>query len=155
MPQEIALYDNLTIGDTVAYFCRVTATTEDVRERLGELMAVLDLPGPAVEVSKLSETQRSFLSFAVAVIHQPPLVILDEPTNGMDRLSRNQLWRYLNMLTKYRKMTIIVATHYAEEAMKAHWVGLMREGRVLVEGDPAKIVSNLHAPSLESNNLLN
>merc|ERR1719186_33410 len=96
---------------------------------------MLDLPEENRRVSRLSGGQKRRLSFAVALLHNPKLLILDEPTVGVDPLVRARIWNHLLLLSN-SGVTIIITTHYVEEARDAHTVGFMREGRLLAQGSP-------------------
>ena len=75
----------------------------------------------------------------VALLHNPALVVLDEPTTGLDPVLRHKLWRCLEEMAT-QGVTVIVTTHYVEEATSAHRVGLIRQGRLMDEGDPRQLI---------------
>src|SRR5699024_1811537 len=89
------------------------------------------------------------LSIAVSLINNPSLVILDEPTVGIDALLRNHIWNYL-VAKAAEGMTIIIVTHYIEEAANAGRVGLLRNGRLLAEDNPQQLISRYQEPNLEA-----
>lgn len=150
MPQEIALYSDLTIEETLLYFGRLYFMQEEkMKEQIIYLIDMLDLPHKRRMVSTLSGGQMRRVSFAAALIHEPPLVILDEPTAGVDPILRSAIWKYLVDLSKKSNMTIIITTHYIEEAKSAYRVGLMRSGRLLAEDSPVNLLSRFNCSTLE------
>jgi len=106
------------------------------------------LPDGNLLVTQLSGGTQRRLSIAVALINNPRLVILDEPTVGIDALLRNKIWEYLVKNCK-EGMTVVIVTHYIEEAANADRVGLMRNGRLLAEDNPRNLIQNYCGNSLE------
>ncbi|XP_068207094.1 ABC transporter G family member 20-like [Palaemon carinicauda] len=150
MPQELALYVEFTIGETLSYFGRIHHLSSDkIRERTDFLVKFLDLPEPNRLINQLSGGQQRRASFAAALVHEPELLILDEPTVGVDPLLRSSIWQHLLDICKTGKTTIIITTHYIEEARQADKVGLMRGGRLLAETSPSSLISHFNMPSLE------
>lgn len=96
--------------------------TEEICERLRFLLEFLDLPSQNRLVKNLSGGQQRRVSFAVALMHDPELLILDEPTVGVDPLLRQSIWNHLVHITKAGQKTVIITTHYIEEARQAHTV---------------------------------
>ena len=92
---------------------------------------------------------RQRLSLAVAVVHEPELLILDEPTSGVDPLARDQFWELLVDLSRNQGVTIFVSTHFMNEAARCDRVSLMDSGRVLATGTPADLVAARAAANLE------
>lgn len=150
MPQEIALYGEFTIKETMLYFGWIFGMkTPEIRDRLQFLLNLLDLPGQNRLVKNLSGGQQRRVSFAVALMHDPELLILDEPTVGVDPLLRKSIWEHLVKITKDGNKTVIITTHYIEEARQAHAIGLMRSGKLLAEEAPAVLLSMYHCATLE------
>ncbi|XP_028967853.1 ABC transporter G family member 20 [Galendromus occidentalis] len=150
MPQEPALYQEKTIYGNLHHFGQLYGMPEElIQERIRFLLDFLDLPRPYKKVGKLSGGQQRRVSLAVALIHEPPLLILDEPTVGVDPLLRLAIWNYLVTLTREKGMTVIVTTHYVEEARQAHMVGLMRSGRMLAQDSPDRLMEDFCCGSLE------
>ena len=89
-------------------------------------------------------------SLAVALLQEPELLILDEPTVGVDPLLRQTIWRHLTKISRTTTTTIIITTHYVEEARQAHRVGMMRFGRLLAEDAPAALIETYKQTSLEN-----
>ena len=90
-------------------------------------------------VGKLSGGQRRRIDIARAIFHQPQLLILDEPTTGLDPQTRKSVWRVIGELRKKKHMTVFLTTHYMEEAADADHVVILDEGRILAEGTPLEL----------------
>src|SRR5690606_32251996 len=93
--------------------------------------------------------QRQRLSLAVALIHEPELLILDEPTSGVDPIARDGFWQLLVELSRRDQVTIFVSTHFMNEAERCDRISLMHAGQVLVSDTPAALVERRGAASLE------
>lgn len=150
MPQEIALYAEFSIKETMMYFGWIFGMqTSEIMERLNFLLNFLDLPSQNRLVKNLSGGQQRRVSFAVALMHDPELLILDEPTVGVDPLLRQSIWNHLVHITKAGQKTVIITTHYIEEARQAHTIGLMRSGRLLAEESPQALLHMYGCQNLE------
>ncbi|XP_046993217.1 ABC transporter G family member 20 [Schistocerca americana] len=150
MPQEIALFGEFSIKETMMYFGWIFGmSTSEIHERLRFLLDFLDLPSQNRLVKNLSGGQQRRVSFAVALMHDPELLILDEPTVGVDPLLRQSIWNHLVNITKDGNKTVIITTHYIEEARQAHVIGLMRSGHLLAEESPHVLLSMYGCQSLE------
>jgi ABC-type multidrug transport system ATPase subunit len=100
-------------------------------------------------VKNLSGGQQRRMSLAAAMIHDPELLILDEPTVGVDPVLRQVIWDYLVEITKFGRSTVIITTHYIDETRQAHTIGLMRGGKFLAEESPSDLLRKYQAESLE------
>lgn len=150
MPQETALIGELTIKETIYYFGKVyQMSIEKVRERYDMLHKLLELPRGDQRVEECSGGQMRRVSFAAAMIHEPDLLILDEPTVGLDPILREKIWTFMLDVTRKSKLAIIITTHYIEEAKQADCVGLMRNGILLAEDTPHNILRRHEVDSLE------
>ncbi|XP_042216216.1 ABC transporter G family member 20-like [Homarus americanus] len=150
MPQELALYQEFTIVETLRYFGRIHLMSGDkISQRTKFLVSFLDLPDPTRLINQLSGGQQRRVSFAAALLHEPDLLILDEPTVGVDPLLRSSIWEHLLDVCDNGNTTIIITTHYIEEARQADKVGLMRGGRLLAETSPSSLIHHFGIPSLE------
>ncbi|CAH0385995.1 unnamed protein product [Bemisia tabaci] len=149
MPQTLQLYVQLTIYENLAYYGYVFGMDKKaIQEKADELCTFLQLPPQHKLVSNISGGQQRRVSFAVALLHDPELLILDEPTVGLDPVLANNIWERLLEMTKHGK-TIIITTHYIEEAKNAHQIGLMRGGVLLAEESPSSLMANYNCSSLE------
>ncbi|MDF2619111.1 MAG: transporter related protein [Xanthobacteraceae bacterium] len=154
MPQGLGrnLYPTLSIAENLDFFGRLFGQGgAERRERIEELLAATGLAAFADRpAGKLSGGMKQKLGICAALIHDPDLVILDEPTTGIDPLSRRQFWELMARLRARRpSMSVIVATAYMEEAERFDWLAAMSGGRVLATGSPADILKQTGEPDLE------
>ncbi|XP_075986626.1 ABC transporter oskyddad [Anticarsia gemmatalis] len=150
MPQEIALFGEFSIRETLIYFGWIAnMDTKDVEERIDFLITLLQLPNPNRQVKNLSGGQQRRTSLAAALIHDPELLILDEPTVGVDPVLRQSIWDHLVEITKGGRTTVIITTHYIDETKQADIIGLMRGGRFLAEESPTELIRRYQGESLE------
>ncbi|XP_054155163.1 ABC transporter G family member 20-like [Oppia nitens] len=140
MPQELALYYDFTIEELLIYFGRIFAMNrQEMVIKIDELIQLLQLPKKNTLIGKISGGQQRRTSLACALIHCPPLLILDEPTVGTDPLLRQTIWYHLLGLCQ-SGLTIILTTHYIEEARSADTVAFMRNGKILAEDSPNRLL---------------
>jgi len=148
-PQEIALYPDLSIAETLRFHGRLHGMDADrILARQSWLIDFLDLPDPTRTVGKLSGGQKRRVSLAVALLHEPNLLLLDEPTVGVDPELRARLWDHLQEISA-NGTSIVITTHYIDEARNANRVGLMRDGVLLAEDSPQSVMDSQSASSLE------
>ena len=148
-PQEIALYPDLSIAETLRFHGRLHGMDADrILARQSWLIDFLDLPDSARTVGKLSGGQKRRVSLAVALLHEPGLLLLDEPTVGVDPELRARLWDHLQEISA-NGTSIVITTHYIDEARNADRVGLMRDGVLLAEDTPQSVMDSQSASSLE------
>jgi ABC-2 type transport system ATP-binding protein len=120
------------------------------RRQVGEMAAVLAMESDLVRpVGKLSGGMRRKLEIIRGLMHRPQVLFLDEPTTGLDATSRRSLWAYLADIRERREITIVLTTHYLEEAEGADRVLILNHGRVAVQGSPEHIKAQLGGDSLE------
>jgi ABC-type multidrug transport system ATPase subunit/ABC-type multidrug transport system permease subunit len=150
MPQELALYTEFTIRETYQYFGRIyKMSSKDILIQMEFLTSLLDLPPSHRTIGTLSGGQQRRVSFAISLLHNPELMILDEPTVGVDPMLRQNIWKHLLHLSQVNNKTIIITTHYIEEARQANMVGFMRAGRLLAEERPGSLLTKYGLESLE------
>ena len=113
---------------------------EAFKDRLAELSRLLDFEDLMKRtVGKLSGGQRRRIDIARALLHRPRILILDEPTTGLDPQTRNTLWNVISNLRKNEKMTVFLTTHYMEEAADADYVVILDSGKIVAEGTPLEL----------------
>ncbi|MDX1649961.1 MAG: ATP-binding cassette domain-containing protein, partial [Myxococcota bacterium] len=144
MPQGLGrnLYPDLSVWENVAFFARLFGLRGEVRRRrIQELLAHTGLaPFAARHERKLSGGMKQKLGLCCALVHDPDLLVLDEPTTGVDPLSRRQFWELVDGMRERRPgMSVVVATAVMEEAERFDHLVLMDAGRVLAEGTPAEL----------------
>lgn len=122
---------------------------EEIRTRYKFLKDILDLPDGDRQLGFCSGGQQRRVSFAAAMVHTPELLILDEPTVGLDPVLRERIWDYLIEETKSTKLAVIITTHYIDETKKATKIGLMRAGVLLAEESPQNLLNTYNTTSLE------
>jgi len=144
--QADSVYDDLSVAENLRFFARVLgAGPEDVERS----MADVDLheSGNRV-VGTLSGGQRSRVSLAVALLKQPDLLVLDEPTVGLDPVLRRDLWATFHRLAA-NGTTVVVSSHVMDEAERCDRLLLMREGRVIADDTPAQVRASVGASDIE------
>lgn len=155
MPQGLGrnLYATLSVYDNVDYFGRLFGQGRAERSRrIDELLHSTGLaPFRDRPAAKLSGGMKQKLGLCCALIHDPDLLILDEPTTGVDPLSRRQFWELIDRLrTRRADMSVIVATAYMEEAERFDWLVAMNDGQVLATGSPAALKARTDTVNLDT-----
>ncbi|MBM3132149.1 MAG: ABC transporter ATP-binding protein [Chloroflexi bacterium] len=150
MPQETALYLDLTIHETLSLFGEIYGMNKAEIEREEErLLRFIDLEAwRNTTIANLSGGMKHRVSLACALLHNPELLFLDEPTVGVDPELRVSFWDYFEAL-RHRGVTVVITTHYMDEAHRCSRIGLLRQGRLIAEGTPAGIVESAGCRSLE------
>ena len=151
-PQDVHLDRFLSARDLLLYHGRYFGMRRaEAARRADELLEAFDLAGKArSRPTSLSGGMRRRLLIARALVHRPRLALLDEPTAGVDLELRHELWRYLRMLHREQGLTIVLTTHYIEEAEAlCERVAFIRDGRIAAEGSPEELVERLGGPRLE------
>ncbi|HVJ34859.1 MAG TPA: ribosome-associated ATPase/putative transporter RbbA [Terriglobia bacterium] len=151
MSQAFSLYSELTVRQNLELHARLYRfPAERISGRVGEMAQHFGLESV---IDSLPDTLplgvRQRLSLAVAMIHAPQVLILDEPTSGVDPVARDALWQILVDLSRRDNVTIFISTHFMNEAERCDRISLMHAGNVLVSDTPANIVKSRNAESLE------
>jgi ABC-2 type transport system ATP-binding protein len=144
--QAPSVYGDLTVRENLQYFARVLGATT---ARIDETIAGTGLTEQTNQVvGTLSGGERSRTSLAVALLGDPELLVLDEPTVGLDPVLRTELWRQFHELADEGR-TVLVSTHVMDEAERCDELILMREGRIVATGAPRTLLEQSEAESLE------
>jgi ribosome-dependent ATPase len=154
MPQGLGrnLYPTLTVFENLDFFARLFGQGAAERQaRIHDLLTATGLdPFPDRPAGKLSGGMKQKLSLCCALIHDPDFLILDEPTTGVDPLSRQQFWDLIDTIRARRpQMSVIVATAYMEEAERFDWLAAMDDGKVIAEGSPDEVRAKAGKDTLE------
>jgi ribosome-dependent ATPase len=151
MSQSFSLYGELTVRQNLSLHARLFQLPHDLAsKRIADLVESCGLADNMDQLaSELPLGIRQRLSLAVAVVHKPELLILDEPTSGVDPLARDQFWSLLIDLSRNQGITIFVSTHFMNEAARCDRLSLMHEGRVLATGTPTELIKMRDAATLE------
>ncbi|MCC5894345.1 MAG: ABC transporter ATP-binding protein [Alkalibacterium sp.] len=151
MAQSDALYTELSARENLEFFVSLYNLTKHQRkERIKEVMRVVDLEDAMDKVvADYSGGMKRRLSLAISMLHEPVILILDEPTVGMDPILRKSIWESFNALKK-RGVTIIVTTHVMDEAEKCDRLGMIREGRLTAVGSPDELKKEADVKNLEA-----
>ncbi len=155
MPQGLGrnLYPTLTVAENLDFFGRLFGLAQAVRrQRMDDLLARTGLaPFRERPAGKLSGGMKQKLALCCALIHEPDLLVLDEPTTGIDPLSRLQFWRLIADIRARRPdMSVLVATAYMEEAQRFDWLAAMDGGRIIASGPPGAILEATGCSDLEA-----
>lgn len=149
MTQVAALYGDLSVAENLGFFARLHGVS-DTDARIDEALATVDLlDRKRSVVSTLSGGMRTRVSLAATLLHRPDLLLLDEPTVGVDPLLRQEFWTHFRALAA-RGATILVSSHVMDEAGRCDRLGLIRAGRLLASGTAAELTRRAGTPDLES-----
>ncbi len=158
MSQKFSLYDDLTVSENIEFFGGVYGVPDSkLPERRDYVLKMAGLEDKRAALTReLSGGWKQRLALGCAILHQPPILFLDEPTSGVDPIARRNFWHLIYELSAAGH-TVFVTTHYMDEAEYCHRVALMYGGRVIALGSPAELKTSLgagHLLNLESSNLL-
>jgi ribosome-dependent ATPase len=154
LPQGLGknLYPTLSIFENVDFFGRLFGQSREEREwRIDDLLQSTDLtPFRLRPAGKLSGGMKQKLGLCCSLIHDPDLLILDEPTTGVDPLARRQFWELIDRIRERRpQMSVLVATAYMDEAQGFEWLVAMNAGRIMGTGTPKEMLDSVGAANLE------
>jgi ABC-2 type transport system ATP-binding protein len=151
LPQRFSLYEDLTVLENLRFFAEVRGLSP--AEWQPRCMEILELVGLHLFVDRragqLSGGMKQKLGLAAALVHRPRVLLLDEPTTGVDPVTRQDFWQLIIRLTATEQITVLVSTPYMDEAVRCHRIGFMRAGRLLVEGSPESLRRTLDGRIVE------
>ncbi|WP_449245399.1 ABC transporter ATP-binding protein [Desulfobacca acetoxidans] len=153
MPQRFGLYDDLTVAENLAFYADIYRVPKDLRRgRTKELLEFARLEQFQSRLAaKLSGGMRQKLGLICTLVHRPEIIFLDEPTFGVDPVSRREFWQILYQL-QLSGITIFLSTSYMDEAERAHRVGLLHRGRLLLTDTPRSVRASFQGELLELKN---
>jgi ABC-2 type transport system ATP-binding protein len=150
MCQKFSLYEDLTVKENIILYGGIYGMSKSlIRERLVDLLAKLHFQEYENRmISDLPLGLRQKLAFSVAVLHEPKIVFLDEPTGGVDPITRRQFWETIYE-TASRGITVFVTTHYMDEAEYCNRISIMNEGKIVALDTPEKLKKQYNAKTVE------
>lgn len=150
MAQADALYTALSAMENLLFFGAIYGMSKaQIKNRSAEVMELLNLSDDLQKpIQAYSGGMKRRLSLAIAILHNPPVLILDEPTVGIDPLLRKSIWKELNTMAD-KGVTIIVTTHVMDEAEKCHNLAMMRDGRLIAKGTSQELQASIGVNSIE------
>jgi ABC-2 type transport system ATP-binding protein len=149
MSQKFSLYDDLTVKENITFFGGIYGLSRDkIKEKRCELVDELGLQEVVDElVSSLPLGWKQKLAFSVALLHDPKIIFLDEPTGGVDPITRRQFWEMIYK-TAHEGTTVFVTTHYMDEAEYCDRVSIMVDGRIEALDSPKKLKEQFKADTM-------
>ena len=150
MTQRFSLWEDLTVEENLDFMARIFGLTQQQRiERMGRRLSEYRLEElRSQRAGTLSGGQKQRLALAAATLHEPQLLLLDEPTSAVDPQSRRDFWESLFELVS-RGTTILVSTHYMDEAERCHGLAILDRGRLVAEGSPRRLMDDIAATVIE------
>ena len=145
MPGKFSLYQDLTISENINFFATIFGTSLKENYELVKEIYVQIEPFKNRRAGKLSGGMKQKLALCCALIHKPKLLLLDEPTTGVDAVSRSEFWEMLGRL-KQKGITIIVSTPYMDEASLCERIALIQKGKILKNNSPQNIITEFNKP---------
>lgn len=149
MSQKFSLYEDLTVKENIRFYGGIYGlSNQEIRDKTGQLLEKLGIPQAANQlVSALPLGWKQKLAFSVAIIHNPSIVFLDEPTGGVDPITRRQFWDLIYEAAD-KGVTVFVTTHYMDEAEYCNRVSIMVDGKIAALGSPRALKDQFDAASM-------
>ncbi|KQL46271.1 ABC transporter ATP-binding protein [Brevibacillus choshinensis] len=150
MSQKFSLYEDLTVEENLDFYAGVYQLhAAERKQRKKELIEMAGLTGREKQIAgSLSGGWKQRLALSCALLHKPELLILDEPTAGVDPVSRRIFWDVIHELAG-QGITVLVTTHYMDEAQTCDWIGFIFFGNLLAQGTPQELIDRMGAGNLE------
>ena len=151
LPQRFSMYEDLTVLENLRFFAEVRGLPEATwRPRCLQILEFVGLSGfTNRRAGQLSGGMRQKLGLASALVHSPRVLLLDEPTTGVDPVTRQDFWQLIIRLIAEESVAVLVSTPYMDEAARCARVGFMRSGRILLEGKPDELRTSLEGRIME------
>ncbi len=149
MSQKFSLYDDLTVEENIEFYGGIYGLSrQEIKHRTAELLSYLGLQKQASELTaSLPVGWKQRLALSTALLHDPPIIFLDEPTSGVDPVSRRNFWLLIYELIEKGK-TVFVTTHFMDEAEYCHRISIMKDGAIAVMGEPQFLKHKYKAKNL-------
>jgi ABC-2 type transport system ATP-binding protein len=149
MTQEVSVYDDLTVHENLQYFAIMFGKKKkEIKPLIAEILKTVDMVKQSKQiVSKLSGGQKQRVSLAIALIGYPKLLVLDEPTVGLDPVLREQLWTLFRTLAQ-QGTTLVISSHVMDEAERCDDLLLIRDGKLLAHGSPKELCAQTETKSV-------
>jgi len=150
MPQRFSLYENLSVLQNIVFFSDLYGVDKSTRQQRMEELLEFSRLTPFVDrlAGQLSGGMKQKLALICTVIHRPPILLLDEPTTGVDPVSRRDFWKMLHRLLS-EGVTILISTPFMDEAERCNRIGLMYEGKLLLINTPAELKRQMTGEVIE------
>jgi ABC-2 type transport system ATP-binding protein len=144
MPQNFSLYPDLSVLENLNFFANANGVSKAQKaDRIPKMLAFTRLEAfTSRRAGNLSGGMKKKLALACALIHEPQVLLLDEPSTGVDPVSRRELWLILSQVVA-NGVTVLLSTPYMDEAERCHQVGILYQGKILIDGTPKDLTSNL------------
>ena len=151
LPQRFSLYEDLTVLENLRFFAEVRGlSTKDWQPRSLEILEFVGLAAFSERrAGQLSGGMKQKLGLAAALVHRPRILLLDEPTTGVDPVTRQDFWQLIIRLAGEEGIAVLISTPYMDEAARCHRLGFMRDGKLLLEGTPAEVRTRLDGRIIE------
>jgi ABC-2 type transport system ATP-binding protein len=151
LSQRFSLYEDLSVLENIRFFSELRGLTQ--QEWLPRCMEILEFVGLSAfkdrRAGQLSGGMKQKLGLASALVARPHLLLLDEPTTGVDPVTRQDFWQLLIRIVSQEKVSVLITTPYMDEASRCQRVGFIRQGRIIAEGTPSDLRSTLNGRILE------
>jgi ABC-2 type transport system ATP-binding protein len=150
MSQRFSLYEDLTVRENITLYGGIYGVSDrDIRERTGDILSRIGLEHAGDElVRKIPLGWKQQLAFSVALLHRPAIVFLDEPTSGVDPITRRRFWELIYQ-TAAGGTSVLITTHYLDEAEYCNRLSIMVDGAIAAMGAPAEVRSSFSAATLD------
>jgi ABC-2 type transport system ATP-binding protein len=146
LPQRFSLYEELTVMENLRFFAEVRGLPSKMwyprSVEILEFVGLIDFADR--RAGQLSGGMKQKLGLAAAFVHKPKILLLDEPTTGVDPVTRQDFWQLILRLSLEEQIAVLVTTPYMDEASRCHRLGFMRQGQLLLEGSPAELKAPLN-----------
>ena len=151
LPQRFSMYEELTVLENLRFFAEVRGlAASDWQRRSQEILEFVGLAAfGGRRAGQLSGGMKQKLGLAAALVHSPRVLLLDEPTTGVDPVTRQDFWQLIIRLVGQEGVAVLVSTPYMDEAARCTRVGFMRQGRLLTEGQPQTLLSSVEGRIME------